>query len=67
LYRHKTESSQRRKGPIPLLTTANNSNTTASNAINGHSDLESGDETNINHTTSNHHTLNGYSNDTFTR
>ncbi|CAF1006502.1 unnamed protein product [Rotaria sp. Silwood1] len=68
---NKSESSQKRKGPTPLLTTTNDSNTTiqTSNILNGHSDLESGDETNNNNnitTTSNHHTLNGYHNDTFT-
>ncbi|CAF3016204.1 unnamed protein product [Rotaria sp. Silwood2] len=67
---NKSESSQKRKGPTPLLTT-NDSNTTmpTSNILNGHSDLESGDETNNNNnntTTSNHHALNGYHNDTFT-
>ncbi|CAF1059106.1 unnamed protein product [Adineta ricciae] len=58
---HKSEPSQRRKGPTPLSSTANNSNSATSNAMNGNSDFESGDETNHIHTTSN-----GYSNDTFT-
>ncbi|CAF3915495.1 unnamed protein product [Rotaria sordida] len=60
-------SSQKRNGPTPLLTTTTNDSNTiisASNIVNGHSDLESGDETN--NTTSNHHSLNGYHNDTFT-
>ncbi|UJR13836.1 hypothetical protein I4U23_000847 [Adineta vaga] len=58
---HKTESSQRRKDPLSSSSTANNSNTATSNSMNGHSDFESGDETNHLHTTSN-----GYNNDTFT-
>ncbi|CAF2213304.1 unnamed protein product [Rotaria magnacalcarata] len=67
--RNESASSQKRKGPTPLLTTTNDSNASISNTINGHSDLESGDETinnNIISTTSNHHTINGYHNDTFT-
>lgn len=69
--KYESSSSQKGKGPIPLLAT-NDSNTPTSNTFNGHSDLESGDETNNNtnnnaNTTSNHHTINGYHNDTFTR
>ena len=58
LFSHTNESPQRRKHtsqPTPLLPSSNSAITT-----NGHSDLESGDETQP-------HTSNGYTNETFNR
>ena len=58
---HKNEYPQRRKHPnqpTPLLPPSN-----AAIPVNGHSDLESGDETQQHH----HHTSNEYTTEPFTR
>ncbi|CAF0786591.1 unnamed protein product [Rotaria sp. Silwood1] len=54
----KTDSPQRRKNPIQTTSLIPTTNSAIS--TNGHSDLESGDETH-------HHSLNGYNSETFTR